>query len=95
MRKILLFHPLILSLLGLAFANAAQAQRVDNLRPTVFAIRDAKVVTEPGKVLPRATVVIRIHRDRRPVTAGACLEAGIVNDPALGFELLQVGPTVC
>ncbi len=31
----------------------------DPLRPTVFAIRDARVVTEPGKVLPRATVVIR------------------------------------
>ncbi len=31
----------------------------DALRPTVFAVRDARVVAEPGKVLPRATVVIR------------------------------------
>ncbi len=29
------------------------------LRPTVFAVRDARVVVEPGKVLPRATVVVR------------------------------------
>ncbi|HMF12747.1 MAG TPA: amidohydrolase, partial [Gemmataceae bacterium] len=30
-----------------------------DLRPRVFAIRDARVVTEPGKVLPKGTVVIR------------------------------------
>jgi imidazolonepropionase-like amidohydrolase len=35
------------------------AQHTVVLRPTVFAVRDARVVTEPGKVLPRATVVIR------------------------------------
>src|SRR5215211_1790326 len=35
----------------------AQAQPV--LRPTVFAVRDARVVVEPGKVLDKATVVIR------------------------------------
>jgi imidazolonepropionase-like amidohydrolase len=35
------------------------AQRPAALRPTVFAIRDARVVTEPGKVLPKATVVLR------------------------------------
>src|SRR5262249_51286411 len=35
------------------------AQRAGALRPTVFAIRDARVVTEPGKVLPKATVVVR------------------------------------
>jgi imidazolonepropionase-like amidohydrolase len=29
------------------------------LRPTVFAIRDARVVPEAGKVLPKATVVVR------------------------------------
>src|SRR5205807_2148495 len=29
------------------------------LRPTVFAIRDARVVPEPGKTLAKATVVIR------------------------------------
>src|SRR6516162_3530789 len=59
MRKLSSFYPFILSLLGLAIASAAQAQRADTLRPTVFAIRDAKVVTEPGKVLDKATVVIR------------------------------------
>src|SRR5262249_32014946 len=31
----------------------------EHLKPTVFAIRDARVVSEPGKVLPKATVVIR------------------------------------
>src|SRR5262245_52207703 len=30
-----------------------------DLRPRVFAIRDARIVTEPGKVLDKATVVIR------------------------------------
>src|SRR5437762_14339259 len=38
---------------------ALLAQRPARLRPTVFAIRDARVVTEPGQVLPKATVVIR------------------------------------
>jgi imidazolonepropionase-like amidohydrolase len=36
-----------------------QAQRPAGLRPTVFAIRDARVITEPGKILAHATVVIR------------------------------------
>jgi imidazolonepropionase-like amidohydrolase len=31
----------------------------DPLRPTVFAVRNARVVVEPGKVLPKATVVVR------------------------------------
>jgi imidazolonepropionase-like amidohydrolase len=44
-----------LSLAGLVLWSAER----DPLRPTVFAIRDARVVTEPGKVLPRATVVVR------------------------------------
>jgi imidazolonepropionase-like amidohydrolase len=35
------------------------AQRTGVLQPTVFAIRDARVVPEAGKVLPKATVVIR------------------------------------
>src|SRR5436309_1311473 len=35
------------------------AQRPSALRPTVFAIRDARVVPEAGKVLPKATVIIR------------------------------------
>jgi imidazolonepropionase-like amidohydrolase len=35
------------------------AQRPGGLRPTVFAIRDARVIPEPGKVLANATIVIR------------------------------------
>src|SRR5437762_10268116 len=38
---------------------ALLAQRPARLRPTVFAITGARVVTEPGQVLPKATVVIR------------------------------------
>src|SRR5262245_40666171 len=38
---------------------AAVAQRPPVLAPTVFAIRDARVVVEAGQVLPKATVVIR------------------------------------
>jgi imidazolonepropionase-like amidohydrolase len=35
------------------------ARNPADLRPTAYAIRDARVVTEAGAVLPRATVVIR------------------------------------
>jgi imidazolonepropionase-like amidohydrolase len=35
------------------------AQRPGSLRPGTFAIRDARVVVEPGRVLEKATVVIR------------------------------------
>src|SRR5947209_13775120 len=52
-RIICVFVPVLL--LGLDFWGPAAEQ----LKPTVFAIRDARVVTEPGKVLPKATVVIR------------------------------------
>ncbi len=31
----------------------------EHLKPTVFAIRDARIVPEPGKVLAKATVIIR------------------------------------
>jgi imidazolonepropionase-like amidohydrolase len=49
----------VLTLLALVLAPPAAAQRPDALRPTVFAIRAARVVAEPGKVLDGATVVIR------------------------------------
>jgi len=49
--------PLALTFLVLALPSAAQ--RTGTLKPAVFAIRDARVVVEPGKVLPKATVVIR------------------------------------
>src|SRR5262245_5548864 len=45
--------------LGSGLSLPMLAQKPGVLRPTVFAIRDARVVTEPGKVLPKATVVIR------------------------------------
>ncbi len=43
----------------LAGAPLFAAQKPTVLPPTVFAIRDARVVLEAGKVLPRATVVLR------------------------------------
>jgi imidazolonepropionase-like amidohydrolase len=47
-------------LLFLAVAVApSPAQRTTSIKPRVFAIRDARVVTEPGKVLEKATIVIR------------------------------------
>jgi len=49
---------LALAALGI-YASVLGVQRADNLRPSVFAIRDARVVPESGKVLPKATVVIR------------------------------------
>jgi imidazolonepropionase-like amidohydrolase len=45
--------PTVLAFLVVSVTPAA------DLRPRVFAIRDARVVTEPGKVLEKATVVIR------------------------------------
>jgi imidazolonepropionase-like amidohydrolase len=59
------------SLLAALAAGPAFAQRPNRpmaepegpkaqvLRPTVFAIRDARVVVEAGRVLPKATVVVR------------------------------------
>ena len=41
------------------FALIPLIQRPEVLPPRVFAIHDAKVVTEAGKVLPKATIVIR------------------------------------
>ncbi len=43
----------------LAVPRPSDAQTAAELRPTAHAIKDAKVVTEPGKVLDKATVVIR------------------------------------
>src|SRR5262249_16200637 len=39
--------------------SVASAQTTADLRPTAYAIKDAKVVVEPGKALDKATVVIR------------------------------------
>ncbi len=63
MRKVLYSLPFIPALLVLV--STIPAQRTDTLKPTVFAVRDAKVITEPGKVLRRrATIVIRDGVDR-------------------------------
>src|SRR5262245_26702900 len=53
MPRILAILPAILTFFAATTTPAA------DLRPRVFAIRDARVVTEPGKVLPKGTVVIR------------------------------------
>ena len=43
----------------LLFGNSAAAQTPGGLQPRVFAIRDVRVVTAPGQVIPQATVIIR------------------------------------
>jgi imidazolonepropionase-like amidohydrolase len=53
-----LFGAPISALLCALLAPVA-AQKPADLRPTAHAIRDARVVVEPGTVLPRATVIIR------------------------------------
>jgi imidazolonepropionase-like amidohydrolase len=59
-----MYRTCLFSTLGLGFvlllgSSLVPAQRPGALRTTVFAVRDPRVVTEPGKILPRATVVIR------------------------------------
>jgi imidazolonepropionase-like amidohydrolase len=56
-RALLVGLSLILAFLAPALPSVAQ--RSGTLKPAVFALRDARVVVEPGKVLPKATVVIR------------------------------------
>src|SRR5262249_19511231 len=43
----------------LVLVGPALTQRQPVLRPTAFAVRDARVVVEPGKVLDKATIVVR------------------------------------
>lgn len=57
MRKLHRFFCVIVALPVLGFL--VRAEFAAPLKPTVFAIRDARVVAEPGKVLPKATVVVR------------------------------------
>src|SRR5436305_9627729 len=52
-------HRHVSLLLLVLSAIPAAAQPTAGLRPKLFAIRDARVVTAPGQVLPKATVVIR------------------------------------
>src|SRR5262245_40082403 len=49
----------VLALPFLTLGLLPAADRPGALRPTVFAVRDARVIPEPGKVLEKATVVIR------------------------------------
>src|SRR5262245_12297457 len=56
MSRILLLGALLAVLLALA---PADAQNAADLKPAAYAIRDARVVVEPGNILPKATVVIR------------------------------------
>src|SRR4051794_27171232 len=57
--KALRWFALLLIPLNLTAILSVAAQQADSLRPGVFAVRDARVVTEPGKVLARANVVLR------------------------------------
>jgi imidazolonepropionase-like amidohydrolase len=60
MRKpLLLFLGTAVTLSMLGWTVNVPAQRPSALRPTVFAVRDARVVPEPGTVLAKATVVVR------------------------------------
>jgi imidazolonepropionase-like amidohydrolase len=57
-----MFRACLLAAFGLLLSfglPTTPAQRPDALRPTVFAVRGARVVPEAGKVLAKATVVIR------------------------------------
>ncbi len=56
--RFVLFSAPIIALLAALFVPLA-AQNTADLNPTAYAIRDARVVVEPGTVLPKATVVIR------------------------------------
>lgn len=58
MRKVIVSASLASLLLVLAALTPA-AEPADSLRPTVFAIKDARVFAAPGQVLPKATVVVR------------------------------------
>ncbi len=59
MRKVSFSVSLLCCIVTLIAIQPATAEQSDSLRPTVFAIKDARVVAAPGNVLPRATVVIR------------------------------------
>jgi imidazolonepropionase-like amidohydrolase len=59
MRTVTFSVSVLCCILALAVIQPATAEQSDSLRPTVFAIKDARVVAAPGQVLPRATVVIR------------------------------------
>ncbi|HZU37112.1 MAG TPA: amidohydrolase, partial [Gemmataceae bacterium] len=72
MRRLCVIVAALLALGIVEWASMSQAQRPGSLDPTVFAIVNARVVTEPGHVLPKATVVIR---DGRIENVGSAVRA--------------------
>lgn len=74
----------LLALVGLAALTLA-LQKPDTLSPRVFAIVGGRVVVEPGKVLEKATVVIR---------DGTIFAVGDVKPPADALVLDAKGMTV-
>jgi imidazolonepropionase-like amidohydrolase len=59
MLRSLRFSLLPALLLVVLIALPSTAQRPASLKPSVFALTGGRVVTEPGKILPKATVIIR------------------------------------
>src|SRR5262245_33894671 len=59
MVKRLVFFAAFLAISLAGVLSYAPAQRTGGLQPTVFAIKNARVIPEPGKVIPEANVVIR------------------------------------
>src|SRR6266851_787016 len=60
MRPLMFFRSIISTfILALTIFPSRAQQSGEQLKPKVFAIRDARVIPEPGKTLAKATVVIR------------------------------------
>src|SRR5262249_15009630 len=51
--------PIAAMLASLLFPLCAFAQASSHLRPAAYSILDARVVVEPGVVLPKTTIIIR------------------------------------
>ena len=49
----------IAALIVLCTTRTAPSQNAADLKPTAYAIRDARVVVEPGTVIEKATIVVR------------------------------------
>ena len=45
--------------IALATSPQVSAQNAADLKPTAYAIRDARVVVEPGTIIEKATIVVR------------------------------------
>lgn len=51
--------PRLALVLAFVIPTPAVAQNAADLKPSAYAVKDARVVVEPGTVLPKATVVVR------------------------------------